>query len=209
MLLLQHTDDMKIEVGIDEAGRGSLWGPLVAAAVIWTPEMTAEQSQIAPLIKDSKKLSAKVRTKLATAIKDHSISWGIGHVTAAEIDQLGITKANQLSFTRALENLSVIPERILIDGCISIYDAPWSMIDQVVEPEADNRYISVAAASILAKTEHDSWVEEFCERNTNIAERYDLISCKGYGTARHRAGVLQWGEDRHHRKLFLRKLYGS
>ena len=169
--------------------------------------MTDEQRSIAPLIKDSKKLSAKRRVALAASIKDLAIDWGIGIVTAAEIDNMGMTLANQLAFTRALTNLSVEPERLLIDGTLSIYDAPWSMTEQVVEAEADNRYLPVAAASILAKTEHDEYIKQFCDINENISERYDLSSNKGYGTAKHRAGILEWGTEPHHRKLFLRKLY--
>ena len=209
MLQIRHTADEAIEVGIDEAGRGCFWGPLYAAAVVWVPEedMTDEQRIIAPLIKDSKKLSAKRRVALAASIKDLALDWGIGIVTAAEIDTIGMTLANQLAFTRALTNLSVEPERLLIDGTLSIYDAPWSMTEQVVEPEADNRYLPVAAASILAKTEHDEWIKQFCDINENIAVRYDLPSNKGYGTAKHRAGILEWGTEPHHRKLFLRKLY--
>ena len=209
MLQIRHTADEAIEVGIDEAGRGCFWGPLYAAAVAWVPEedMTDEQRSIAPLIKDSKKLSAKRRVALAASIKDLAIDWGIGIVTAAEIDNMGMTLANQLAFTRALTNLSVEPERLLIDGTLSIYDAPWSMTEQVVEAEADNRYLPVAAASILAKTEHDEYIKQFCDINENIAARYDLSSNKGYGTAKHRAGIIEWGTEPHHRKLFLRKLY--
>jgi ribonuclease HII len=209
MLQIRHTADEAIEVGIDEAGRGCFWGPLYAAAVAWVPEddMTDEQRSIAPLIKDSKKLSAKRRVALAASIKDLAIDWGIGIVTAAEIDNIGMTLANQLAFTRALTNLSVEPERLLIDGTLSIYDAPWSMTEQVVEAEADNRYLPVAAASILAKTEHDEYIKQFCDINDTISERYDLSSNKGYGTAKHRAGILEWGTEAHHRKLFLRKLY--
>jgi ribonuclease HII len=211
MLKTRYTTDEVIEVGIDEAGRGCLWGPLYAGAVIWPPDedMTEEQSHLAPLIKDSKKLTAKRRTALAASIKDLALDWNVGSVTPAEIDSLGMTKANQLAFTRALAGLSVEPERLLIDGILSIYDQPWSLVEQVVEPEADNKYLPVAAASILAKTEHDEWVKQFCDLNENIAERYDLSSNKGYGTAKHRAGILRWGEDTHHRKLFLRKLYAG
>lgn len=211
MLQVRHTEDEVIEVGIDEAGRGCLWGPLYAAAVAWVPEdqMSEEQRAIAPLIKDSKKITAKRRIPLAESIKNLALDWGIGSVSASEIDTLGMTKANQLAFTRALGALSVEPERLLIDGILSIYDAPWSMVEQVVEAEADNQYLPVAAASILAKTEHDEWVKEFCDLNENISQRYDLSSNKGYGTAKHRAGILEWGEEAHHRKLFLRKLYAG
>jgi len=209
MLSLRHTNDDAIEVGIDEAGRGPLWGPLYAAAVIWVPGETSEELAVTPLIKDSKKLSPKRRTALAASIKDFALAWGIGSVSAKEIDELGMTKSNQLAFTRALGQLDVEPDRIIIDGTLGIHDAPWSFTEQVVEPEADNKYLAVAAASILAKTEHDEWVRQFCDINQNIAERYDLLSNKGYGTAKHRAGILQWGEDTHHRRLFLRKLYAG
>lgn len=211
MLQVRHTQDSLIEVGIDEAGRGPLWGPLYAAAVIWVPEeeMSKEQLALAPLIKDSKKVSAKRRVALAEHIKNEALAWAVGSVTSEEIDALGMTKANQLAFERALEGLAVEPERIIIDGCLSIYKPPWSMIPQVVEPEADGKYLPVAAASILAKVEHDEWITQFCELNSNIAERYDLLSSKGYGTARHRAGILEFGPHELHRRLFLRKLLGN
>jgi ribonuclease HII len=210
-LKVRHTNDSLIEVGIDEAGRGPLWGPLYAAAVIWVPEedMSDEQLRLAPLIQDSKKVSAKRRITLAEQIKNHALAWSVGSVTAEEIDEIGMTRANQMAFERALEGLAVEPERIIIDGCLSIYKAPWSMIPQVVEPEADGRYLPVAAASILAKVEHDEWITQFCELNSNIAERYDLLSSKGYGTARHRAGILEFGPHSLHRRLFLRKLLGN
>jgi ribonuclease HII len=211
MLKCRQGQDELIEVGVDEAGRGCLWGPLYAGAVIWPPEeeMTEEQASLAPLIKDSKKLTAKRRTALAELIKDNALSWAVGSVSPAEIDQLGMTKANQLAFRRALEGLSVEPDRLIIDGILSLFDMPWALKDQVVEPEADNRYLPVAAASILAKTEHDEWVKQFCDINQNIAERYDFASNKGYGTAKHRAGILTWGEHELHRKLFLRKLWAG
>ena len=210
-LPVRHTVDECIEVGVDEAGRGPLWGPLYAAAVIWPPEedMTEEQKKIAPLIKDSKKLSAKRRTALAGHIKDAALAWNVGIVTAAEIDELGMTKANQLAFERALAGLSIMPERIIIDGCLSIYKQPWSMIPQVVEPEADGKYLPVAAASILAKVEHDEWIINFCAINENVSERYDLLNCKGYGTKKHRDGILEFGVHELHRRLFLRKLLGT
>lgn len=209
MLLPRHTEDSLIEVGLDEAGRGPLWGPLYAGAVIWTHEMSEEQSKIASMIKDSKKLSAKKRTELAEFIKARALEWGVGSVSAAEIDELGMTKSNQLAFERALASLNITPERIIIDGCLSIYSQPWSFTPQVVEPEADGKYLAVAAASIIAKVEHDRWVVEYCERNENVAERYDLLKCKGYGTKKHREGILEFGPHELHRRLFLRKLLSS
>jgi ribonuclease HII len=212
MLALRHTDDCLIEVGIDEAGRGPLWGPLYAGAVIWTHEghdVSNEQLELAKGIKDSKKLSAKRRTELAQGIKDYALDWGVGSVSAKEIDEIGMTKANQLAFERALGSLTIMPERLIIDGCMSLYTAPWSFTQQVVEPEADGKYLAVAAASILAKVDHDEWITEFCELNENIAERYDLLNCKGYGTKKHRDGILEFGPHELHRRLFLRKLLGE
>lgn len=210
-LKIRHTEDETIEVGIDEAGRGCLWGPLYAGAVIWTNEedMNEEQREIAAQIKDSKKLSAKRRTQIAASIKDLALDWHVGSVTAAEIDEIGVTKANQLAFARALGGLNIKPERLIVDGILSLVEAPWCFVEQVVEPEADGNYLPVAAASILAKTTHDEWVKQFCDINTNIAEMYDLQSNKGYGTAKHRAGILQHGKHSLHRNLFLRKLYAS
>jgi len=211
MLKSKHTPDEILEVGIDEAGRGCFWGPLYAAAVIWVPESekTDEQRAVAGSIRDSKKLSPKRRAVLADSIKDLALDWGVGIVTAKEIDELGMTKANQLAFTRALKNLSVQPERLLIDGCLSIIEQPWSMVEQVVEPEADNTYLAVAAASILAKTERDKAVTDFAAINQNIAETYDLANNKGYGTMKHRTAILQHGTLQGHRTLFLRKLLGQ
>lgn len=208
MLKSRHTEDFVIEAGVDEAGRGPLWGPLYAGAVIWTHEMSEEQKEIAKLIKDSKKLSAKRRNYIAEHIKNLALDWSTGIVSAAEIDEIGMTKANQLAFTRALDGLSITPERIIIDGCLSVVTHPWSFVEQVVEPEADGKYLAVAAASIIAKVEHDDWITQFCELNENIAERYDLLSCKGYGTKKHRDGILEFGPHEFHRRLFLRKLLG-
>lgn len=211
MLKARHTEDDAIEVGIDEAGRGCLWGSLYAGAVIWPPQeaMSEEQLAVSKLIKDSKKLTPKRRTAIAAQIKDLAIAWSIGVVTAKEIDELGMTKSNQLAFTRALEGLNVMPDRILIDGILGLHDMPWCMKEQIVEPEMDGHYIPVAAASILAKTAHDDWVTEYCSINQNVAETYGLLSHKGYGTAKHRAAIVAHGSHSLHRQLFLRKLYAS
>ncbi len=211
MLKIRHTVDDSVEVGIDEAGRGCFWGPMYAGAVIWSPEeeMTDEQREIAAQIKDSKKLSAKRRIALADAIKELAIEWSVGAVHAAEIDEMGMTKANQLAFVRALEGLGSEPDRLLIDGILSIYEPPWAFKEQIVEPEADGKYIPVAAASILAKVSHDEWVRDYCTRNEHIAEKYDLLSNKGYGTAKHRAGILEHGTTKEHRQSFLKKLYAG
>lgn len=208
MLKVRHTDDTSLEVGIDEAGRGCLWGPLYAAAVMWAPEeeMSEEQKEVAAQIRDSKKLSAKKRAFLFEAIQSCAIAYGIGRVEPAEIDLLGMTRSNQLAFERALQELPFTPDRLIIDGCISIYEHPWSMVEQIVEPEADGRYLPVAAASILAKVAHDQWIHTYAETHPTITDRYDLMSSKGYGTKKHRDAILEYGQHSLHRALFLRKL---
>ncbi len=201
-----NTEDTRIECGIDEAGRGCLWGPLIAGAVLWLPESewTEEHREISRQIKDSKKLSPKKRAALRVAIESLAIDYAIGRVDAHEIDTLGMTRANCLAFERALRNLSVEPDRLLVDGILSLNTS----IEQVVEPEMDAKYIPVAAASILAKEVHDEILVEACEKDSSLQEKYDLLHCKGYGTAAHRAGITTHGVHPQHRRLFLRKLLG-
>jgi ribonuclease HII len=207
-LKFRHTDDSAIEVGIDEAGRGCFWGPLFAAAVVWIDEggMSEEQLKLSTTIRDSKKISEKRRTVIAEGIKKHAKAWGVGSVSAAELQELGVTKANQLAFTRALVDTEAHVDRLIIDGCLSIYEHPWALLPQVVEPEADGTYIAVAAASILAKTARDSYVLDACKVDPTLDQRYGLASNKGYGTLKHRTGILENGTVSEHRPQFLRKL---
>ena len=113
-----------------------------------------------------------------------------------------MTKANKIAFQRALESLHIKPQRILIDGCLSIDNS----VEQIVEPQLDNTYICVAAASIIAKVSRDRAIIEMCEKEKTLHEKYDLISNKGYGTLKHRNGIIQYGKHELHRNLFLRKL---
>lgn len=207
MLKTRHTEDSKQEAGIDEAGRGCLWGPLVAAVVVWPEESTwsEEIRAISTRIKDSKKLSAKQRAALEQAIKQHAVTWGTGRVEAAEIDTLGMTKANRLAFTRALETIAP-PGRIIVDGIISAHAG--GDIEEALEPHADGIYLSVAAASIIAKEAHDTIVKGFCAADHMLHGRYGLLSSKGYGTAKHRNAIKEHGMHEQHRRLFLRKLLG-
>jgi ribonuclease HII len=201
-----NSQDSVLEGGIDEAGRGCLWGPLIAGAVIWVPESewTEEHRVVSAQIKDSKKLSPKKRAALRIAIENLAIDYAIGRVEAKEIDELGMTRANCLAFERAVRGLTVEPGRLLVDGILSMN----TLIPQIVEPEMDAKYIPVAAASILAKEIHDEILREFCEKTPALQEKYDLLHCKGYGTATHRKGVSEHGMDAQHRRLFLRKLLG-
>ena len=211
MLKTRYQNDQLIEMGIDEAGRGCLWGPIYAAAVIWAPEdeWTEEHREIAPQIKDSKKLSEKKRDYVATAIQSLALDYGIGSVSAQEIDQNGMSYANRLAFKRAIDASSVIPDRVIVDGTLTI-EKEWIREKGITESltivDGDAKYIPIAAASILAKTAHDQWVKDYLATHGDLEEKYNLLSSKGYGTEKHRAGILQYGAEQEHRRLFLRKL---
>ena len=207
MLKSRYTNDALVEAGIDEAGRGCFWGPLVAGAVIWPDEATwsDELRAISCQIKDSKKLTAKRRGILYKEIKTHAISWSVGVVEPKEIDEYGMSRSNRLAFTRALEGLGAKPERLIIDGLLRIE----SNLEQIVEPAADTTYLSVAAASIIAKEHRDQLVLKACEADPKLQETYSIGSSKGYGTAKHRDAILKHGVHGQHRRLFLRKLLGG
>lgn len=214
MLEPRHTDDGKLEAGVDEAGRGCLWGPLVAAAVIWPAEAdwSPEVRNLATQVKDSKKLSAKRRAVMEGQIKSSAIAWGLGMVSAEEIDRIGMTKANRLAFERALEGVAVKPERVLIDGILgletSVLQGRLGIREQKVEAHGDATYLAIAAASILAKEGRDRLVAEAVDANPVLQSSYGILNSKGYGTAVHRAAIQRHGMLEGHRRLFLRKLLG-
>jgi len=204
--------DKTPEIGVDEAGRGPLWGPLMAAAVVLPSEesWTQEQKLLMSAIKDSKKVSSKKRDTLAKDIQLLAVAYGIGIVTAAEIDTLGATRANQIAFRRAVSSLEekgykCQQKRILIDGILPLNDTQLGEECHTIV-EGDATYLSVAAASILAKVAHDHWVIDWCKENVAHAAKYDLLNCKGYGTKKHRDGILKYGYTDFHRRLYLRKL---
>lgn len=207
-LKISYKQDSICEVGVDEAGRGPLWGPLTAAAVILPPEdiWTSTHREVMAKIKDSKKISAKKREGLSKEIKEFALGYGIGQVTPQEIDMWGVTVANQTAFRRALNDLNnQSPIRILIDGILPLPSLNTGE-EQVTIIDGDATYLSIAAASILAKVSHDNWVIDWCKDNVADATKYDLVSCKGYGTAKHRDGILKHGYTELHRRLYLRKL---
>jgi ribonuclease HII len=213
-LKVRFENDSLLEAGVDEAGRGCLWGPMYAAAVIWPPEddWLDEHREIAPKIKDSKKLSAKKRKELANQIQSLAIDYGIGFVTAKEMDEGGMTVANRLAFVRALTQLTVPVERVLLDGCLPLRSEQLQQLEiqkQETIVDGDAKYLPIAAASILAKEARDTAVEEWVKKEPELQTHYNLGSCKGYGTEKHRKGILEKGVHREHRRLFLRKLLGA
>lgn len=207
MLLTTFKDDSTVEIGIDEAGRGSFWGPIMAGAVIIPSEntWTDKQKNLLTSLKDSKKISPKKRERLAGELKELIPLCGVGVVEASEINDYGITWANQEAFRRAitnihLEGIDTSDCRLLIDGILPISD--WEGEQELIV-EGDGKYLAIAAASILAKVEHDRWIQEYCKEHPECDERYDLSKSKGYGTAKHRAGIKTYGGHTLHRYLYI------
>ena len=214
--------DTVIELGFDEAGRGCFFGPIMAGAVLWPLQETwgQELSVLAGKIKDSKKLSPSRRSEYAKCIRNLIEIWGVGIVHADEINEYGIQWANREAFRRALTgawqkiNPSVKNSthnfRMVVDGAISFKDLVGSVLGseknctEELIVEGDSKYLSIAAASILAKVEHDDWIEGWIEKNPENAVRYDMPGSKGYGTAKHRDGLGKWGALIGHRTLFVR-----
>ena len=197
-----------VEMGIDEAGRGCFWGPLVAGAVIWAPEddWTDEVRELVPHIRDSKKIAKASRSTIAAGIQGLAVDWGVGFVTANEIDDKGMTWANREAFRRAIAacHSGLEPELLLIDGVLGLPDEGMRY-ECIVR--GDNEYVPIAAASILAKEGRDSWVETWSaesSENMIIATRYDLLSNMGYGTVKHRAALKGFGCHALHRRQFVR-----
>ena len=203
MLSTRFKDDSIVEIGIDEAGRGSFWGPIMAGAMIIPDKSTwtDKQRKLLSELKDSKKISPKKREKIADEIKELIPKTATGIVTAKEINDNGITWANIEAFRRAIINLSEDKTtRLLIDGALDVNE--WSGEQEIIE-NGDAKYLAIAGASILAKVEHDRWITQFCEENPEINDRYDLIKSKGYGTTKHRDGIRNYGAHELHRSLYI------
>jgi ribonuclease HII len=178
--------------GIDEAGRGCLAGPVAAAAVI-LPE-NEKIARTLHLIKDSKQLVAEERESAREVIERSSLSWGVGCADNLEIDSLGIVLATQLAIWRALEHLTIMPDHLLVDYLV-LPDLP---IPQTRLVKGDARSLSIAAASILAKTHRDALMIA----NATYYPEYGFDQNKGYGTAYHRDAIKSLGPCPLHRMSF-------
>lgn len=205
MLAARFKDDNITEIGIDEAGRGSFWGPIMAGAMIIPNESTwsDKQRDLLTRLRDSKKISPKKREKIADEIKELFPKAAVGIVTASEINDNGITWANMEAFRRAVKNLNVEDPtkcRLIIDGVLSI--EKWDGEQELIV-EGDSEYLAIAGASILAKVEHDRWITKYCEDHPECNDRYDLLKSKGYGTANHREGIRIYGGHELHRSLYI------
>lgn len=178
-----------VEAGCDEAGRGCLAGDVYAAAVIFPPDYQN------PDINDSKQLTAVHRHKLRIQIERDALAWAVGVVTVAEIDRMNILNASILAMHRALDALKVRPQYIIVDGNRF---APYGQIPSVTIVKGDGKYLSIAAASILAKTYRDDYMDRIHQEYPE----YGWDCNKGYPTKDHREAISRLGPTPYHRKSF-------
>ena len=179
----------KIEAGCDEAGRGCLAGSVYAAAVILPPDYRNE------LLNDSKQLTEKRRYELREVIERDAVAWAVGIVTPEEIDKINILNASILAMHRALDQLKVRPEAIIVDGNRF---KPYQKLPYTTIVKGDGKYLSIAAASILAKTYRDDYMNQLAKEYP----LYDWLSNKGYPTKKHREAIKQYGITPYHRKSY-------
>ncbi len=188
-MLLPYLQENRIEAGCDEAGRGCLAGAVYAAAVILPPDFKNE------MLNDSKQLTEKQRYALRRVIEESALAWAVGIVSPEEIDQINILNASFLAMHRAIDQLKIRPEHLLIDG--NRFN-PYPNIPHTTIVKGDGKYLSIAAASILAKTYRDDYMNQL-HREYPV---YDWDHNKGYPTKKHRAAIAEHGISPYHRKSY-------
>ena len=198
-MLASHYYEGKVEAGCDEAGRGCLAGSVYAAAVILPDGYQNE------LLNDSKQLTEKRRYELRSIIERDAVAWAVGIVTPEEIDKINILNASILAMHRALDQLKVRPEAIIVDGNrFKKYSPPLfgggrgEALPHTTIVKGDGKYLAIAAASILAKTYRDDYMNRLAEEYP----QYDWLSNKGYPTKKHREAIRQYGITPYHRKSY-------
>ena len=187
--MLKVLSNWEYEVGCDEAGRGCLSGPVVAAAVILGNDFDNE------MINDSKKLTEKKRNSLRNFIEENARFWAVGIVWPNEIDEINILNASFLAMHRAIDQLDCPKEMIVVDG--NRFN-PYKDVPHECIVKGDSKYMNIAAASILAKTYRDEYMEKIHEEYP----MYDWKKNKGYPTKAHRAAIKEYGATKYHRMTF-------
>lgn len=188
-MLLPHYYEGLIEAGLDEAGRGCLAGSVYAAAVILPPDYSH------PLLNDSKQLTASQRYALREDIERDALSWALGIVTAQEIDRLNILRASILAMHRAVDSLTLRPQALIVDGNRF---TPYRDLPHTTIVKGDGKYLSIAAASVLAKTYRDDYMRQLHASFPHYGWDHNA----GYPTKEHREGIARYGPSPHHRMSF-------
>jgi ribonuclease HII len=202
-----NNDWDKLEIGIDEAGRGPLFGRVYTAAVVLPKDDTFKYE----LLKDSKKFSSKKKiNEVADYIKENSINWSVSYKDETEIDNINIRQSVLFSMHDSIKKIIHGTEHdyfLLVDGNdfkpYMVYkDDTFTQINHICITEGDNKYCAIAAASILAKTERDKYIEKLCEENLDLKNNYGIHKNKGYGTKEHLMGIANYGISKWHRKTY-------
>lgn len=188
-MLASHFHEGLVEAGCDEAGRGCLAGSVYAGAVIFPPDYENDE------LNDSKQLSERRRNELREVIKRDAVAWAVGVVTPDEIDRINILNASILAMHRALDRLTVRPEAVIVDGNRF---KPYRGLPCTTIVKGDGKYLSIAAASILAKTFRDDYMAELALQYP----QYDWLSNKGYPTKKHRDAIREYGITPFHRRSY-------
>jgi ribonuclease HII len=188
-MLRSFYNETLTEAGLDEVGRGCLAGPVVAAAVILPKNYTHT------LLTDSKQLTKAERDQLEIEIKRNAVAWAIGEVSNQEIDSINILKASFLAMHRAVDQLLVRPEHLLVDGNRF---TPYPLVPHTCIVKGDTKFLAIAAASVLAKTYRDQLMEALALAHPHYAWERNV----GYPTPAHRAGIRAHGPCEHHRMTF-------
>lgn len=201
-------DDNCLEIGVDEVGRGPMFGRVYTAAVILPKDNSFDHSKM----KDSKKFHSKKKIKeVSDYIKEKSIAWSISWEDEKTIDDVNIRNATHLSMHKAIKDIYKEDNNtlLLIDGNdfkpFVVFDKSQELLVQVPHVTiegGDNKYTSIAAASILAKVARDEYIQDLCKENPLLIERYDIENNKGYGTKKHLDGIMKYGITEWHRKTF-------
>ena len=197
----------QLEIGVDEAGRGCMAGPVCAGAVVWNPGVSSSD------IKDSKKMSAKKREVVAEYIYKNATACGVGVAWQNEIDSTNIEKATHLAMHRAIDEVVqklAVPEAEIIDKLLLVVDGnrftPYltsvGFISHECVVKADDKFVGVSAASILAKVKHDQLVRDYCTREKIFSEQYGWLSNMCYGTKKHMDAIRLYGATPFHRRSF-------
>lgn len=189
------------QVGIDESGRGSFAGPVFAAAVIMNSELNDPE---VAMIKDSKRLSKKKRDELRKYIERNAVAFSVQSSSSVVIDEINILEATFRAMHACLRELTLLGtsfDRILVDGESF---KPYACKIHNCIPKGDNEYLCIAAASILAKTHHDEWIETQCRINPELDIKYKWAKNMAYGTKEHRDGIREHGICNLHRKTFVK-----
>jgi ribonuclease HII len=201
--LKQYYEQGKLEIGLDEAGRGSLMGPVFTAGVILNDILLNPPPRE---IKDSKKCSPKIRGVLRKYIEENSIAYCVEQISPERIDKFNILEATMQGMEKCVDNITSVinVDRLLVDGnTFHTYmeKSTFEHIPHVCIIGGDDIYLNIAAASILAKEYHDEYIMNLCLKNT-ILNKYDIANNKGYGTKTHMLALKEYGPTQWHRKSF-------